>query len=47
MESVESFERSVWAAYCQLFIDYDEAIKAINDYKLDYATIYSQDHKPN
>jgi hypothetical protein len=45
MESPIVFEQSVWAAHAQAFVDYDEAIKAIEDYKLEYATMQRQDLK--
>jgi hypothetical protein len=47
MESPAVFENAIWAAYVQLFIDFDEAMKAIHDYKLEYATMQRQVLKPN
>jgi hypothetical protein len=44
MESPIVFEQAVWAAFNQGFVDFDNAVKAISDYELDYATMHRKDH---
>lgn len=46
MESPLIFENAIWKAHGQLLIDFDEACKAIENYKLDYATMHRQALKP-
>jgi hypothetical protein len=47
MESPIVFEQAVWAAFNQGFVDFDNALKAISDYELDYATMQRQTLKHN